>query len=104
MKPCCADGSKGSPFARVGNRQLKFLERPLRGPFFIYNINMKYIYKLKLQNFLDAREFSRSLGLRSKEDWDIWCKGNAKPSNIPVLPNVAYKNKGWVGYKDWLGY
>jgi hypothetical protein len=65
---------------------------------------MKYIYKLKLQNFLEAREFSRSLGLRSKEDWDAWCKDNIKPNNIPVLPNVAYKNKGWVSYKDWLGY
>jgi hypothetical protein len=104
VKPCCADGSKGSPFARVGHCQLKFLERLLRGPFFIYNINMKYIYELKLQNFLEAREFSRSLNLKSKKDWDAWCKDNIKPNNIPVLPNVAYKNKGWVSYKDWLGY
>jgi len=65
---------------------------------------MKYIYELKLQNFLEAREFSRSLNLKSKKDWDAWCKDNIKPNNIPVLPNVAYKNKGWVSYKDWLGY
>ena len=64
---------------------------------------MKYIYELKLQNFLEAREFSRSLNLKSKKDWDAWCKDNIKPNNIPVLPNVAYKNKGWVSYKDWLG-
>jgi hypothetical protein len=27
-----------------------------------------------------------------------------KPDNIPGRPNRFYKNKGWLGIEDWLGY
>ena len=44
------------------------------------------------------------LSFNYEKEWEIWCKSTNKPKDIPVLPNVAYKNNGWKNYKDWLGY
>ncbi len=65
----------------------------------------KTVFTLKFRSFLEAREFARSLQLTSKKEWDEWCSKNVlrKPKDIPVLPNVAYKNLGWINYDDWLG-
>ncbi|MBT5644219.1 MAG: hypothetical protein HOJ42_03675 [Gammaproteobacteria bacterium] len=67
---------------------------------------MKYIFDLKFRGFIQAREFSRSLNLKNRKEWDQWCKNNihTKPKDIPVLPNLTYKNNGWIDFKDWLGY
>ena len=67
---------------------------------------MKYTLDLKFRDFKKAREFSRSLKLRNKKGWDEWCQKNihSKPKDIPVVPNLAYKNNGWINFKDWLGY
>ena len=58
-----------------------------------------------MRSFEEAREFSRSLKLKNKKEWDQWCKKNiyTKPKDIPVVPNLAYKKNGWVNFKDWLG-
>ena len=58
--------------------------------------------------FEEAREFVRSLGLRRHEDWIKYCKGElpekgTKPEDIPGTPNYVYKDKGWIGLRDWLG-
>jgi len=53
--------------------------------------------------FTEAREFIHSLGLRSKDDWSMWAKSDAKPNDIPTVPGRVYKEKGWVGWGDWLG-
>lgn len=34
--------------------------------------------------------------------YNNWYKEN-KPSNLPINPNVKYKNKGWVDIHHWLG-
>ena len=67
---------------------------------------MKQVFDLKFRDFKKAREFSRSLKLKSRKEWDEWCKQNlkSKPKDIPVVPNLAYKNNGWVSFKDWLDY
>ena len=26
------------------------------------------------------------------------------PNDIPKSPNYVYKNKGWIGWTDWLGH
>jgi len=54
--------------------------------------------------FYEAREFSRSLKLKSLDDWLSFCKSQEKPLNIPSYPSQTYKNKGWKGIGDWLGY
>jgi superfamily II DNA or RNA helicase len=53
--------------------------------------------------FEDARNFARSLNLKSQRYWIDFCASDKKPNNIPSNPNVTYKNKGWLGYGDWLG-
>jgi hypothetical protein len=56
----------------------------------------------------DARSISRSLGIKSGEEWLDFCKGKLKkkygsrPKNIPVHPEVVYLRDGWKGIKDWL--
>ncbi len=72
--------------------------------FITMNSNEKIKYTLKLRDFEKAREFARSLGLSTRSEWDTWCNKNSKtkPKDIPVLPNVAYKGRGWISYKDWL--
>ena len=54
---------------------------------------MKQVFDLKFRDFDKAREFSRSLKLKNRKEWDEWCKKNikSKPKDIPVVPNLAYK-------------
>tara|TARA_Y100001960_G_scaffold293523_1_gene336588 strand:+ start:823 stop:1041 length:219 start_codon:yes stop_codon:yes gene_type:complete len=65
----------------------------------------KKTFKLKFRSFTQARQFARSLKLQNRKEWDLWCSSNPsiKPKDIPILPNVAYKNIGWISYDDWLG-
>ncbi len=63
---------------------------------------------MKDRPFEEAREFARSLELGSVSDWKKYCKGehlekSPKPDDLPESPNSAYKDKGWIGWNDWLG-
>ena len=57
--------------------------------------------------FEEAREFTRSLNLKSSTEWIEYCNsgkdGIPKPDDIPSNPHIIYKNNGWKGYPDWLG-
>jgi hypothetical protein len=53
--------------------------------------------------FEEARTFVRALHLKNYADWCLYRKSSNRPHDIPSSPNGYYKNKGWVGYKDWLG-
>jgi len=55
-------------------------------------------------SFEEAREFVRSLGLKSWVQWQEYCKSENKPSNIPSRPSSKYKNDGWINRQNWLGY
>jgi predicted helicase len=64
--------------------------------------------KLSWRPFEEAREFVRGLGLKSRAEWDAYCKGDMPrlgglPSDIPVFPNQVYADQGWSGVGDWLG-
>lgn len=54
--------------------------------------------------FEEAREFVRSLGLKSQAEWRQYAnaKNGAKPDNIPYKPERTYKDD-WKGMGDWLG-
>ena len=56
-----------------------------------------------IRDFESAREFARSLKLRGSIEWWIYCKSGNKPLDIPTNPNRTYKNKGWKGFRDFLG-
>jgi superfamily II DNA or RNA helicase len=65
----------------------------------------------RLREFLpfeEARDFARSLGLKSGTEWEKFCKSQMKekgilPKDIPVAPNQVYKDEGWSNWGDWLG-
>ena len=67
--------------------------------------------KLKrFRPFEEAREFIRSLGLKSSDEWHPYCTGRLPekptlPFDIPSTPErcKAYAGK-WAGWADWLGY
>ncbi len=53
--------------------------------------------------FIDARKYTHFLNLKSGTEWIHFCKSGKKPEDIPAYPQQTYKNKGWIGFKDWLG-
>ena len=57
----------------------------------------------EFRSFPQARDFARSLKLKSGTDWRIFTKSGRLPADIPANPNQTYRNKGWAGMGDWLG-
>lgn len=62
--------------------------------------------KPALMPFKEARELVRALRLRSLKEWEEWSSGDQRPPgcNIPDCPDLAYKDKGWISWSDWMGY
>ena len=63
---------------------------------------------IEFRDFSSSKKFIGSLKLKSFADWKIYCKGKSvkfgkKPKNIFAYPDIAYKNKGWESWEDWLG-
>jgi hypothetical protein len=52
--------------------------------------------------FEDAREFVRSLNIKSEDEWRLWTKSAYRPLDIPTNPQRTYK-ENWLGMGDWLG-
>jgi len=55
-----------------------------------------------------AREFARSLELSSGIEWSRYASGKipalgTRPLWLPSNPNLAYRDEGWAGMRDWLG-
>jgi len=62
----------------------------------------------KFRPFEEARKFARSLGLKSWNEWNMYCKGEmpekgALPQDVPASPKQVYKDEGWTSMGDWLG-
>ena len=63
--------------------------------------------KLSWRPFEEAREFARSLCLKSGIEWIKYCRGKLphyakKPEDIPTKPEKVYKDQ-WIRMQDWLG-
>ena len=56
------------------------------------------------RSFEKAREYARTLGLKSEKEWNAWRKSGARPHDIPSGPQTTYKSSGWISYPDFLGY
>ncbi len=50
-----------------------------------------------------AKNFVKSLGLKTQQDWKNFYKSELRPHNIPTSPDKIYKDSGWVSLGDWLG-
>ena len=65
--------------------------------------------KKMFKKFDEAKDFARSLRLKSVKEWRNYCKGKYKddkgnrPGDIPATPNIIYKEGGWRNWADWLG-
>jgi hypothetical protein len=64
--------------------------------------------EVEFRSFRAARRFARSLGLKNRGEWRLWCKSGLagkpeRPRDIPTNPSRNYENSGWNGVKDWLG-
>ena len=53
--------------------------------------------------FSKARKYARSLQLKSQREWFEHCENNKLPFPIRIFVDVAYKNKGWISWDDFLG-
>ena len=53
--------------------------------------------------FEKARDYARSLNLRSGQEWVEFCQSENRPLGLPTNVYKAYKGKGWKGMNDWLG-
>lgn len=58
--------------------------------------------KNKWKPFKEAREYARSLGLKSVKEWDAHFKSKERISDIPIRPNRVYKEE-WESWGDFLG-
>jgi superfamily II DNA or RNA helicase len=53
--------------------------------------------------FKKAREFVRTLKLKTGSEWVAFAKSDELPDDIPLTPRHVYRNTGWEGIADWLG-
>ncbi|XRB23540.1 methyltransferase domain-containing protein [Pseudoscourfieldia marina] len=58
----------------------------------------------KFRTFEDAREYVRTLGLKSQKEWEVWRSSGKRPPDIPGHPHTTYKSSGWTSMGDFLGY
>ena len=56
------------------------------------------------RSFEEAREHARSLGFEFEEEGRKWLESEERPPDIPPNPDQVYKDKGWRGWLDFLGY
>jgi hypothetical protein len=52
--------------------------------------------------FAKARADVRTLGLKSRTEWNAYARSGEKPDDIPVNPVGDYKEE-WQDWGDWLG-
>lgn len=54
-------------------------------------------------SFEEAKEYARSLNLKSGKKWFKYWSDHNKPDNIPYSPHKIYKNEGWIDWSYFLG-
>jgi hypothetical protein len=59
-------------------------------------------HKRVFRSFEEARAFVQSLGLKSQQEWRVYCHSGQKPADIPSHPDETYRPH-FQGYSDWLG-
>jgi len=53
--------------------------------------------------YTEARNFVRTLKLKTQNEYNKYSKSKNRPFNIPSNPQKIYLGKGWVGWPDYLG-
>jgi len=87
-------GKRPSSGGQIDAEFSEVLGEKVEAAVFLENLKLKVwdsVAKLNWRPFADARAFVRSLGLRSKEDWSRYVRGELgfKPADIPNAPHAA---------------
>jgi hypothetical protein len=53
--------------------------------------------------FDEGRALVRTLGLKSKSEWDAHAGSGRLPPSLPRAPHLIYADAGWSTWGDWLG-
>jgi superfamily II DNA or RNA helicase len=61
-------------------------------------------YKKSYRPFLEACEYARSKGFKLRMEWLQFAATSEFPSDIPIHPAGVYRNQGWSGWGDFLGF
>ena len=56
-----------------------------------------------LMSYEETKDCIKKLSIKSQSEWVVFRKSSLKPKEIPCDPSVAYKNKGWISWYDFLG-
>jgi len=56
----------------------------------------------KYWGYRKAECFVRQLKLKSRNEWNVYCRNVGMNENIPLAPQFIYKN--WKGWQNFLGY
>jgi len=96
----CKSNKKPSDIPSVPRQQYKQEWKGFGDWLGTYNIAPQ---KRKFRSFKESRLFARKLKLNGHLSWVQYYKTHKIPKDIPTAPNRTYKNKGWVGWADWLG-
>ena len=54
--------------------------------------------------FEAARNYARTLGFTRSVEYSAWSKAGERPAFIPSNPWFVYREQGWSGFPDFLGY
>ena len=60
--------------------------------------------KEAVRSFHEARNFARSLEFKSSTEWQHWADSGERPNDIPKSPSDRYRDCGWIGWGDFLGF
>jgi hypothetical protein len=54
-------------------------------------------------SFEAARSQVHARGFRTRVDWQRWTMSPDFPARMPRSPNIVYRDRGWLGWPDFLG-
>ena len=54
--------------------------------------------------FGEARQYVRNLGFRNTQEFKVWLNSGVRPAFIPANPYLQYREHGWDGFPNFLGY
>ena len=57
-------------------------------------------------SYMEAKTATWESNIRTKEEWDTWCKSGKKPKTIPDNPDIVYNNNDsiykWYNWESFL--
>lgn len=60
-----------------------------------------YFTRAFREKYAEARKFIRTLGLKNRGEWLVYCESTKRPKDIPKRPSRVYED--WISWEDWLG-